>query len=630
MDLSMSGARASLSWITILGLFFSLMVAAPSQAAVKSGATCKKAGLTAKKSGAEFECRAKSGRLVWVKKKSSGVRVPVVVPTTSPSPSPAPTASPTPTVLPSATPTPTASPSASPTFLSTRSKPMPAPTPGISIYRGGAGNSARPKEKSFELPVSVTAPPSGSNVKLWVYDPENKSRALGSGGIFFQKDSGAWTFLNGNSDGSIYANWSPGSYSIDTVEPGGRATEYSRKRYLATVSSSGEFSVSGMDANSQGYFTLTITKVAAKQVYSPTSACRLEDQTGNIRMAVGFPKREYRLPSEGRINALIIPVDFSDVPGRGDPEELFRVMTDESARFFYSQSDGRVQFNFQSLDTWLRAPFKSDAYRLGTYNQGDAGGYFSAVLALADPLVDYSLFDVVYVLSPKETPASSIAYGPAFPNMPGDDSMMTNEGLVRNGTISGADAWQTLPGAGWKWLSHETGHLFGIHDLYTISKPGTYGSWDLMSLNWSTAAIAINAWNRYIQGWLAESQVRCIEVKDLSAPKETLITPIERESDGIKAVMVPLSSKKMLVMESRRSEGYDVLSDAQAGLLVYTVDMTIQSIEGGWNTQRRPGSTNSDFTDAALKAGDKITVDGIQIEVISRDASGDRVRLTRG
>jgi hypothetical protein len=83
-------------------------------------------------------------------------------------------------------------------------------------------------------------------------------------------------------------------------------------------------------------------------------------------------------------------------------------------------------------------------------------------------------------------------------------------------------------------------------------------------------------------------------------------------------------------MESRRSEGYDVLSDAQAGLLVYTVDMTIQSIEGGWNTQRRPGSTNSDFTDAALKVGDKITVDGIQIEVISRDASGDRVRLSRG
>ncbi len=466
-------------------------------------------------------------------------------------------------------------------------------------------------------------------MKLWVHDPENRSRALGSNGIFFQKDGGSWTFLTGNSDGSVYANWSPGNYAIDTVEPGGRATEYSRKRYLATVSPSGEFTVSGMEANSQGYFTLTITKNVAKQPYLPTSACRLEDQTGNIRMAVGFPKREYRLASEGRIDALIIPVDFPDIPGKGDPEELFRVMTDESSRFFYSQSGGRVQFNFQSLDTWIRAPFKSDAYRLGGWNQGDPGAYFSAVLALADPLVDYSLFDVVYVLSPKETPASSIAYGPAFPSIPGDEPMMTNEGLVRNGTLSGADAWQNFPGAGWKWLSHETGHLFGIHDLYTVSKPATYGSWDLMSLNWSTAAIAINSWNRYIQGWLTDEQVRCVEPRELSSAIEMTITPLERESEGIKAVMIPLSSKKMLVMESRRSEGYDVLSESQAGLLVYTVDMTIQSIEGGWNTQRRPGSTMADFTDAALKSGDKIIVDSIEIEVISRDAAGDRVRLVR-
>ena len=506
---------------------------------------------------------------------------------------------------------------------------MPTPTPGISTYRSGPGSATRANEKSFELPVTVSAPPSGTNVKLWVYDPENKSRALGSNGIFFQKDGGNWTFLNGNGDGSVYANWSAGSYAIDTVEPGGRASEYSRKRYAATLSSSGEFTISGLDPNSRGYFTLTITKKTATPKYVPTTACRLEDQTGNIRMAVGFPKREYRLPSEGRINALIIPVDFPDVPGQGDPEELFRVMTDESARFFYSQSDGRVQFNFQSLDTWLRAPFKSDAYRLGSWNQGDPGGYFSAVLALADPLVDYSLFDVVYVLSPKETPAISIAYGPAFPSMPGDEPMMTNEGLVRNGTISGADSWQNFPGAGWKWMTHETGHLFGLHDLYTVSKPGTYGSWDLMSLNWSTAAIAINAWNRYIQGWLAESQVRCVEPKDLGTALEILITPLERDSEGVKGVMIPLSSKKILVLESRRSEGYDVLSETQAGLLVYTVDMTIETIEGGWNTQRRPGSTSPDFTDAALKVGDKITVDSIEIEVISRDGTGDRIRLSR-
>ena len=82
-------------------------------------------------------------------------------------------------------------------------------------------------------------------------------------------------------------------------------------------------------------------------------------------------------------------------------------------------------------------------------------------------------------------------------------------------------------------------------------------------------------------------------------------------------------------MESRRSEGYDRLTEAQAGVLVYTVDMTIPTIKGGWQTQRRPGSTQVNFMDATLKAGDEITVDGIKVTVISRDGSGDLIRIVR-
>ncbi|MGA1706768.1 MAG: hypothetical protein ACO39X_06975 [Candidatus Nanopelagicaceae bacterium] len=512
---------------------------------------------------------------------------------------------------------------------------MPAPTPGIETYRGGAGSTAQPNEKSFELPINVTTPPSDANVKLWVYHPDDKSRSLGSSGIFFQKEGGEWIFLNGNPDGSVYAKWSAGSYAIDSVEPNGRANEFVRKRYMASVNSSGEFSINGLDPNSRGFHTLTINKaglkpeVSSKPKYVATTACQLEDQTGSFSMAVGFPKRDYRLPSEGRINALVIPVDFEDVPGRGEPEEVFRVMTDGTAKFFYSQSDGRVQFNFQSLDTWVRAPFRSDAYRLGTWNTGDPLGYYGAVLKLADPLVDYSLFDVVYVLSPKEIPSSSIAYGPAFPMMPGDDLVKTNDGMVFNGTISGADAWMNLEGAGWKWMAHETGHLFGLHDLYIIGGNSPYGSWDIMSLNWSIEAIALNAWNRYIQGWLSEDQVRCLERKDVESAVEVLLTPLERDSDGVKAALIPLSSSKILVMESRRSEGFDKLTEAQAGVLIYTVDMTIPTIKGGWQTQRRPGSTQVNFMDATLKAGDEITVDGVKISVISRDSSGDSIRIVR-
>ena len=106
------------------------------------------------------------------------------------------------------------------------------------------------------------------------------------------------------------------------------------------------------------------------------------------------------------------------------------------------------------------------------------------------------------------------------------------------------------------------------------------------------------------------------------------IDPIARINKLTKAIVVKISDSKVVVIESRRSEGFDVLSSSQAGTLVYTVDMKIGSIKGGWETQRRPGSTAKDFTDAALKTGDKIVVEGVSIEVISQNTEGDKVKVS--
>ena len=609
----------------------SVLPALPALAVGKVGERCKTVGEKRSEGSNQIICQIKSGKKVWVLQKkakqatsansSSAGKSPTVAP--SPKPTNSNTSSPSPTTSPTPKPTATAQ---------TSAKPMPAPTPGIALYAGGPGNSAPPKEKSFELPITPTAPPAGTNIKIWLYDPDDKSKSLGSRSIFyFTASINGWVTTPGNSDGTLYANWSVGKYQIDTIEPNNNSKDYSRKRYELEVTASGEVLVGGLLPNSQGFFTMTVIKNQPKATYIPDVACKLADQTSDLRTMVGFPKRDYRLPSYGKINALIIPIDFSDVPGKGRPEEVFTAMTDEMARFYYLQSGGRVQFNFQSLKDWVRAPFLSTAYNLGRWSGGDSNGYYGAALALADPLVDYSLFDVVYVLSPREIPASSIAYGPAFVSRPGDSYSMTNEGLVRNGSISGADAWNAgVTGAAWKWIAHETGHLFGLHDLYTVSSSGPYGSWDIMSLNWTEEALALNSWNRYLQGWLSDSQVNCLEREKIEKPVEQMITPIERDVEGIKSVMVKLSDSKILTIESRRNAGYDSLNESREGVLIYTVDMTIPSIKGGWSTQRRPGSTAADFSDAALKVGDSITVEGLLIEVLKRDSSGDLVRISRG
>ena len=71
-------------------------------AAVKAGATCKKAGITSTYGGKKYTCVKSGKKLVWNK------GVAVVKPTPTPTVTPTPT--PTPTVTPTPTPTPTAPP----------------------------------------------------------------------------------------------------------------------------------------------------------------------------------------------------------------------------------------------------------------------------------------------------------------------------------------------------------------------------------------------------------------------------------------------------------------------------------------------------------------------------------------
>ncbi|HEX8785675.1 MAG TPA: hypothetical protein VF793_05785, partial [Telluria sp.] len=58
------------------------------------------------------------------------------------------------------------------------------------------------------------------------------------------------------------------------------------------------------------------------------------------------------------------------------------------------------------------------------------------------------------------------------------------------------------------------------------------------------------------------------------------------------------------------------------------VDTRLGALGGGYRTQRRPGSTDPDFEDAALHPGDSIAVDGVRVTVGAADADGDTVLLS--
>jgi M6 family metalloprotease-like protein len=608
-----------------LTLVFALVAPMSATAAIKAGTSCKKVGQTSTYAGKKYTCVKSGKKLVWNKGVTIAKPTPAATPTPTPTPVATPTPTPTPTVEPSpiATPTPTPSPTSTPTPTQ---RPTTAPT-AIPFYSGGPGSQLS-TPSSFELPITPQ-PSNQFNLKLWVYDPNDQKKSLGSPGIWFNKDNQGWQFLNGNPDGTVFGSWVTGKYVFDTVEPSvAQSSIYPRRTYSATVSEAGKLTLSNLSPNSAGFYTVTTFFVDPKSAtnYQPLSKCQLQDKDNNNALSVGFPRVKDRLKNEGVIKGIFVPVDFLDLKGSGNPATVYLEMAQGLNDYYQKVSSGKVSFQIEILADYVHLPFDSTKHNLGAWNGGNPNSYWEEAIAAADQYVDYSKFDVVYVLSPTNILSSSIAYGPAFPKL-----VVTADGDIKNGTFSGADAYQNFPGASWKWIAHETGHLFGLHDLYTIAPQAqTFGSWDLMSLNWSNKAIELSSWNRYISGWLGENEIECLLPDEIQIKeKEVQLIPLVFQKTGIKASFIKLSPTRVLVAEYRKTGGLDVIPDNEEGVLIYTVDMDTETIKGGWQVKRRVGSVKDDFTDAALRAGDKITVDGITVEVIESSENQARVKFSK-
>ena len=588
-------------------------------------------------------------------------------PMATPAPSESATPMATPTPSESATPEPVET--SSPTPTATASK-MPSPTPtatAIEIPRINSVSKSEPvafshsiiaSDKSkgpaiIEVPGNLLSAPAKTNVKLWLADPRDIGSALAGGGIFYWTAAQNYPFVPANDDGSIYLTLAAGSYSIDSVEGPGLANVMSRHRYELTVLDSGAVSIQNLAPNDRGIFAIKTDLIATPgsngaselaklwslasmpaSTFVPTSSCQLLDSVTaarslNTDLSAGFPKVRIRLPSYGNIRALIVPIDFTDIKGKDNTVTYFTPVANGVRDFYYQQSYGRLTFDFTIIPNWVRVPFTSTKYGTGgSVGAGDPDGYLNEIISLTDPEIDYSQYDAIYYLVPKEMPMANMGWGPAITS-----PHMTSTGAIVNGATGGADMYLNenngIVGGRWKWMAHETGHAFGLYDEDYQHKSQSLGFWNIMAMSWSNQAIEMVAWDRYLEGWLTNEQIGCSTKAALTTTGTSFkIDPLVRQNDKQKAVMVALSPTKILVMESRRNEGLDILPPNQEGLLVYTVDTSIGQLGGGYVVHPRNGATNkSSYQDAALHVGDSIVVAGVKITVTASGSDGDTVTV---
>jgi len=350
------------------------------------------------------------------------------------------------------------------------------------------------------------------------------------------------------------------------------------------------------------------------------SACKLQS-FAFTNVGFGLPNPAHKLPSVGDVKTIVLFADFSDVPAVQSPEEAFSLVSPNAEKFFNDISYGRMNWTLEPHFVWLRLSQPSAFYGEGIRSYEGHLQFIQEAVTLADADVDFSAADSVVVMVPPE--ATAVGYGPAFGANPGQG--YTADGKIfSNGVTSGAD----VPGWGFLWLNHESGHTMGLPDLYAYQSDfanyddqhrfvGGFGLMGYIDGN----APEFFAFERWQMGWLDDSQIHC----QIEGEQTVTITPIETMG-GVKAVMIPVSESKVVVVESRRPVGYDAKL-VKSGALVYTVDTSIYSGEG--TLMVYPVLENDPYRDRSpLAVGESVTVDGVTIAVVEVNEQGDTVQVT--
>ncbi|HCB02479.1 MAG TPA: hypothetical protein DEP19_08865, partial [Anaerolineae bacterium] len=338
-------------------------------------------------------------------------------------------------------------------------------------------------------------------------------------------------------------------------------------------------------------------------------------------VGLGIPNPSHKLPTIGDVKTIVLFADFNDAPALQTPEQVFSLISPNAEKFFNDISYGRMNYVLEPYFTWLRLSQPSTYYGEGIRTYDGHLQFLQEAVTLADANVDFSTANSVLVLVP--TDAYAVPYGPAFGANAGFGYSADGK-IFENGVTSGAD----LTGWGFLWLNHETGHIMGLPDLYAYQYDSAnyddqhrfVGGFGLMGFIDGNAP-EFFAYERWQMGWLDDEQIFC----QTEGEQTVTLTAIETIG-GVKAVMIPVSETKVVVVESRRRLGYDA-NLIKEGALVYTVDTSIYSGEGALVVY--PILENDPYRDQSpLAIGESFTIDGVTITVLEATNESDTVQVT--
>jgi M6 family metalloprotease-like protein len=275
----------------------------------------------------------------------------------------------------------------------------------------------------------------------------------------------------------------------------------------------------------------------------------------------------YREVSNDLVNVYGTVFDWAFVPGadstyEGDNNGLSGVLMGPMMRDAAAVLDDSVDFG----------QFDNDGLD-GIPNSGDDDGYVDAVVMI-HPKVDGSC-QAVNSEAENSIWAHRFSAGPYPTN---DVSVATGEFvrlhdyIVQGGQGGDAGCTSDEPQA-MGVVAHETGHLFGLSDLYEVGGDGSgIGHWGLMgsgSQRTATRPAHMNAWSKAQLGWVTEVRID----RDTTLVMNPVVT-----SDTTYVLPIP-NTTEFFMLENRQPIGSDSMLH-RAGLLIWHVDSYLADIRG--------------------------------------------------
>lgn len=369
--------------------------------------------------------------------------------------------------------------------------------------------------------------------------------------------------------------------------------------------------------------------------------CRLPAQ--NNFNNVGHRANAWKF--NGDLQIQVIPIEFTDFKAAKNPTQEYGKYLTYIKDMFFKLSDGNTRINFKTPDKYINIGKSLQSYVIDgnltkqenrfVWKKLDLPKYRNDTYAAADKIFDFTGIDMTVMLVPLSVPSQYIAHSPEFRM----DNVSTNEGTVEfTYLMPPASAVDNMSWFGVEPFLHlheffHANGLLGDHGGNDFGKSGPdvgTGTWGHMSGMMTDFIV----WDKWIAGMLRDSQVICAKADSTSTH---WIKPQGYFGEYEKMLVIPLSSTKAIVVESQRAAGLNFkLPKISQGALIYTLDTTISTYDGGINVIRPTNRTGSIYGsngvvlgDAPLKLNENITIQGHRITVIESGAFGDVVKVEK-